>query len=203
MSKFFKVTSFMFFLTLGGVAIASQQWQVIPEKSNVSFLAHSTLHEVNGQAHQLFGNFEQRQNLINGFVDVGITGLKTDDEARDKAMYKMFEASEYAQIHFSFENTNISDVLNQRDGLITFLGDMTIHHISHPVKISSRGWMLGNSLVCEGQMPISLKDYDLKPPNILGIIRVKDVVQVQFRIVFSPKNIQPPLAEKKGNVYAG
>lgn len=202
MFSLFKFILWMFFISLSGVATASQQWKVVPDKSNVSFLALSTLHEFNGQAHQLFGNFEQRQDLIKGFVDVSITGLTTDNDARDKEMYKMFDASQYAQIKFSFKNTNISEVLVQHDGLITFLGDMTIHHISHPVKISSRGWMLGDALVCEGQMPISLKDYDLRPPSILGIIRVKDVVQVQFRIVFAPQKEEPPLAEKKENSNA-
>lgn len=191
MQRFFKIVLFVFFLSNAGMALASQQWQVVPVKSNVSFLAYSTLHEVNGQARQIHGSFGQRQNLIKGFVDVGVAGLTTDNQARDRNMYKMFAASQYTQIHFSFKGTDISEVLEKKDGLITFLGSMTIHHITSPVKILSRGWMLGEALVCEGQTLISLKEYDLKPPSILGIIHVKDEVLVQFRIVF----------EKKGSTY--
>jgi len=168
-------------------ALASEQWQIMPEKSSVSFFSRSTFHDFKGQAHELFGNFEKKNDQIRGAVDVGIIGMTTDNDARDKEMYKMFDATSYSQIHFSFNNVSISEVSQRKDGRISFTGNMTIHQISRPVTIISRGWMLGDALICEGEFPVSLKDYNLKPPTILGLIRVNDKVLVKFRILFSQK----------------
>lgn len=188
MLDFAKIFLTVFILSItSGIAQASQTWQVDRQKSNISFIIHSTLHEVNGQEREISGGFVQEQNLIKGVVDVGVNGLSTNNNDRDRNMYKMFNASSFAQIHFAFDHTDILNILDHQDGLIAFLGVMTIHGISHPVTISSRGWMLDKSLVCEGNMRIHLKDYDLKPPSVLGLIRVKDEVFVQFRILFSKK----------------
>jgi len=191
MLQIIEIVLCVFMVFMNGPAQASSQWQVSQKKSRVVFILHSTMHEVDGQAPELFGRFEQQENLIKGFVDVGVSGLTTDNEIRDRAMYKMFDASQYAQIHFTFKDVNLANVLEGHEGDVIFSGEMTIHHISHPMSIISTGRMTGNTFICEGQMLISLKDYDLKPPSVLGIIRVKDSVLVQFNIVFS----------KKGNDY--
>jgi polyisoprenoid-binding protein YceI len=178
----------MIFFSLSGYAQASQAWQVIAQKSSVEFLVHTTLHEVNGRARQLYGSFEQRKNLIKGSINVGVVGLTTNNEARDRNMYKMFDASRYTQVHFSFNNVNIDDVLKRKEGHIIFTGEMTIHHISCPLTVLTRCRMFGKSLACEGKLLVSLKDYDLKPPSILGIIRVNDEVLAQFNIMFLKGN---------------
>ena len=187
MRQFSKTALWILFVSMGGVAQGDQQWQVMPEKSNLGFLLHSTLHEVNGQARELSGGFEQQLNSIKGFVDVSVAGLTTDNKARDNNMYKMFDLLRYADIRFTFDNTDITNVFNHQDGDIIFSGVMKIHNISHPVTFLSKGHMDQNALVCQGRMLIHLKDYDLKPPSVLGIIRVRDIVIVQYTIVFVAK----------------
>ncbi len=187
MRQFFEIALCILVVFMGGVAQADQQWQINLKKSNVGFLLHSTLHEVNGQARELSGGFEQQLNSIKGLVDVGVAGLTTDNKARDNNMYQMFDLSRYANIRFTFDNTDIANVLNHQDGDIIFSGTMTIHNISHPVTLLSKGHMDQNSLVCQGRMLIHLKDYGLKPPSVLGIIRVRDEVIVQYTIVFVTK----------------
>ena len=190
MSKIFKIIFCFALLATAAFAQSSQEWQLSPKSSQVNFLIQSTLHQVHGQAREVFGSFEQDQNLIKGFVDVGVLGLTTNDKARDNNMYQMFNASQYAQIHFSFKNTDLARVIEQGDGPIVFLGNMTMHGITKPATILTNSRMDKSTLVCEGRLLINLKDYDLKPPSVLGIIRVKDEVLVEFRLVFS-KNGNP------------
>jgi polyisoprenoid-binding protein YceI len=156
----------------------------VSEKSRLDFMCKSTLHDFNGTARKLSGSFEQNQNIAKGFVDVDIAGLTTDEPERDKNMYQMFDASLYPQIHFVFNDTDMTKILDHHDGEIKFTGIMTIHNISHPVTLISKGHMEENTLICEGQMLVHLKDYGLKAPSILGLIRVDDAVAVQYNIVF-------------------
>lgn len=186
--KFVNTAVVIFILSMSGFARASEPWQVSAQKSNVGFLVHTTLHEVNGQAHQLYGGFDQRKNMIKGFVNVGVVGLTTGNDARDRNMYRMFNASRYTQIHFSFNNANIDDVLKHQEGHIIFPGRMTIHQITHPMTVLSKCRMAKSSLVCEGKLLVNLKDYGLNPPSLLGIIRVNDVVLAQFKIEFLKGN---------------
>ena len=187
MCKFFRTALCVSVVFMGGVAPAAQQWEVSSEKSNVGFIVHATLNEVHGKAQELLGGFDQQLNSIKGFVDVGVASLTTVNKARDNDMYRMFDLSRYAEIRFTFDNTDITNVLNHHDGDITFSGVMTIHNVSHPVTLISKGHMDQNALVCQGQMSIHLKDYDLKPPSLLGFIHVKDEVIVKYTVVFVNK----------------
>ncbi len=187
MFRFLKIALCLLSVLTGGYAQADQQWQVLPEKSRVGFIVHSTLHEVNGKARKLSGGFEQKGNLAKGAIDVDVAGLTTANKARDKNMYRMFDVSRYAKVHFNFDNTDITNVLDRHEGEIRFSGVMTIHNISHPMTILSKEHREGSAFVCEGRLLIHLKDYALKPPSILGLIRVRDEVQVEYSIVFVNK----------------
>ena len=184
MSRLFKIVLFTLFVFGGGYAQASGQWHVVSEKSSLGFMCKSTLHDFNGSARKLSGILEKNLNLAKGFVDVDVAGLTTDEPGRDKNMYQMFDTSLYPQIHFVFNDTDMTKILDHHDGEIKFTGIMTIHNISHPVTLISKGHMEENTLICEGQMLVHLKDYGLKAPSILGLIRVDDAVAVQYNIVF-------------------
>jgi len=184
MSRYLKIIFYILPVFIGGYAQASGQWHVVSEKSRLDFMCKSTLHDFNGTARKLSGSFEQNQNIAKGFVDVDIAGLTTDEPERDKNMYQMFDATLYPQIHFVFKDTDISKIIENQEGDIKFTGIMTMHNISHPVTLISKGHMKGDTLTCEGQMLIHLKDYGLKPPSILGLIHVSDEVTVQYNIIF-------------------
>ena len=187
MSILFKFLLYLFFIFTAGYVQASEQWQLVSEKSRVDFIGKSTLHDFNGTARKLTGIFEKNVNLANGFIDVDVAGLTTDEPERDKNMYQMFDVSRNPQIHYVFTDTDFTDILDHHEGEIKFTGIMTIHNISRPMTLISKGHMIGDTLICEGQMSIHLKDYGLKPPSILGIIRVSDEIAVQYNIVFINK----------------
>ena len=184
MSSFLKIILFTLFVFGDGYAQASGQWHVVSEKSSLGFMCKSTLHDFNGSARKLSGILERNLNLAKGFVDVDVAGLTTDEPGRDKNMYQMFDATLHPQIHFVFNDTDITKIIENQEGEIKFTGIMTMHNISHPATLISKGHMEGNTLMCEGQMLIHLKDYGLKPPSILGLIHVSDEVTVQYNIVF-------------------
>jgi polyisoprenoid-binding protein YceI len=185
--KNFQAILFLFLVSTAGFARAGEEWRLLPEKSKLEFMARSTFHDFNGNAQGLSGIIEQGMNSAKGFVYVEVAGLTTDDAQRDKNMYHMFDISLSPRIYFIFKDTDMSEVLDHHDGQITFKGVMTIRHLSHSMTLISKGHKEGNMLVCEGHMSIHLKDYGLKPPSILGLIRVNDEVAVWYKIVFTNK----------------
>jgi len=187
MLRFFKIILCLLPIFIGGYAQASQQWQLVSEKSRLDFFVRSTLHDFNGTARKLSGILEQNLNSAKGFVDVDVAGLTTNEPDRDKNMYQMFDASQYPRINFIFKDTDLGKILVQHDGEVNFTGVMTMHNISHPLMLISKGHMEADTLICEGQMHIHLKDYGLKPPSILGFIRVADEIVVRYNMVFINK----------------
>ena len=174
----------IFLIISASPVYAGQNWKIDLEKSRIDFIGKSTLHDFNGRARELSGVLENDSNFAKGVIDVDVAGLTTNEPERDKNMYQMFDGNKYPQIHFVFNDTDLTKVINHHDGEIKFTGIMTIHHISHPVILISKGHLEENTLVCEGKTSIHLKEYALKPPSIFGIIRVSDEVVVQYKIVF-------------------
>jgi len=187
MLKFFRIILCLFSIFIGGHAQASQQWHLESEKSRLDFFVRSTLHDFNGSARRLSGILEQNLNSAKGFVDVDVAGLTTYEPDRDKNMYQMFDASLFPRIHFVFKDTDLTKIMDHHEGEVNFTGNMTMHGISHTLTLISKGHMEENTLICEGQMHIHLKDYGLKPPSILGFIRVADEIVVRYNIVFINK----------------
>ena len=153
----FKIILCLLSVFIGGYAYASGQWQLVPEKSRLDFIGKSTLHDFNGTARKLSGTLEQNLNLAKGFVDVDVAGLTTNEPDRDKNMYQMFDMSRYPRIHFAFNNTDMAMLLDHHEGEIKFTGIMTIHNISHPVTLISKGHMEEDTLICEGANACSFK----------------------------------------------
>ena len=174
MIRFLKVVLYLIFVMTCGYAQAAGQWQLVSEKSRLDFMGKTTLHNFNGSARKLSGTMEQNLNLARGFIDVDVAGLTTEEPDRDQKMYQMFNVNLSPQIHFVFNDTDITGVLKDHDGEIQFAGVMTIHNVSRPVTLISKGHMQEDTLMCEGQMRVHLKEYGLKPPSVLGIIRVRD-----------------------------
>ena len=187
MLRIFQNTLIVFIFSFCGLAQAEERWQVLPEKSKVIFFARTTLHDFNGKAQQLSGGLVGDTNAIKGFVDLQIAGLSTGDPDRDKNMYQMFNMSLFPQIHFAFDHGDITKVLTNQDAEVIFSGVMSMHHTSRQVSLISTGNWQDGVLLFEGTMFVHLKDFGLKPPSILGLIRVSDEVKVQYKIAFIKK----------------
>ena len=158
----------------------------------VKFFVDSTLHKVEGQgACEPFTWTTQttdggREVIRAAVVRVPVTGLDTDNGSRNKNMYAMFEAGQYPQIKGRFGELDPAALLQQLGSGNTaepLPFDLTIRSITRPVEatISSFKQTPGQvDMVAE--FPLSLQDFELKPPSVLGIIRVADQLRVRVEV---------------------
>jgi polyisoprenoid-binding protein YceI len=169
---------------------AAEEWQLVAEKSQVMFLGRSTLHDFTGKARTMSGSFARDGKEARGAVHVDVAGLTTADPGRDKNMYRMFNVAAYKDINFTFDHMDISVIQQGLAQDIILDGVMTMHNVSRPVKLNAQVRMEGSVLVCQGDMEIHLKDYQLRPPSVLLMIRVADQVNVKYTMVFA-KSTRP------------
>ncbi len=166
---------------------ASQQWSLVPEQSKITFTLKSTLHDVEGYARTISSQFQEDSGIAQGSFNVDVAGLTTDHFKRDKNMYTMFDLEKYTQIHFDFDHVDFKEALTSGHGPVLFNGVMTIHHMSKPLSVTATAHLVDGVLVIEGEFPINLNDYQLKPPSVMGIIRVNKIVNVKYSIVLTTK----------------
>jgi polyisoprenoid-binding protein YceI len=165
---------------------------------SVRFTGDSTLHGFSGTGRcepfrlTIRGDSPPR-TLSAGQVEVKVSGLDTDNAARDKTMRGMFDAEAYPLIRARF-NALDPDLLlqawqkNQQQPLPL---ELQIRQITRPVKAQvKRLTVTGDKLSITLEFDLSLRSFQLDPPSVLGIIRVADRVQVQIEVALS--NWQTP-----------
>ncbi|MEI6438391.1 MAG: YceI family protein [Candidatus Omnitrophota bacterium] len=194
MNRIFKIFLLVVTVLIAPRAMAADVWRLAPEKSTLTFFVRTTLHDVHGKAQTMSGSFAGGASSAGaatagaasaGAVDLAVAGLTTDNKGRDVNMYRMFNEPKYKDIHFAFGSPDLSALAAKGEGTILIPGTMTIHNITHPVTLTATGRLAGGTLTCEGAFDIHLKDYDLHPPTVLMMIRVADLVNVKYAMVFT------------------
>ena len=150
----------------------------------VIFEGSSTLHDFNGKGScEPFIASENAGAIIVPELTVAVSDMDTDNSSRDKKMRKMFEAEKYPLIKGMSGPISLSDIrkaLEENiDSTPTLLFQLKIRDIEKPVTA-----VLQNIVETEGNVTadltftLSLADYQLKAPSVLGIIRVGDSIKV-------------------------
>jgi hypothetical protein len=151
---------------------------------SVIFQGSSTLHDFEGKGScQPFHVSENVGIMIIPELSVAVSTMDTDNSKRDKKMRKMFNAENYPLIKGGIEPVSIADIRKalheNKEGHSEVVFLLQIRDIEKPVTAT-----LQNIIEAEGQISadmtfaISLADYQLKPPSVLGIIRVGDNINV-------------------------
>lgn len=138
---------------------------------NIKFTGDSTLHGFSGTLQQgdaIKATFGDRRDRVR--ITVPVLGLDTDHAARDKRMYKMFESDTFNDITGEADYEVVLDE-STPDVPLT----MTIHGVSREV-IARRMPATNDTVALE--FDLSLAAFDLKPPSVIGLIRVSDNVHV-------------------------
>jgi len=157
------------------------------------FFSKSTLHKFDGKgACQPFTMISEQtvqgEELIRTpEIDVLVKGMDSDNAGRDEKMYDMFESDQYPVIKSMFKDLDPEVVLQQLSDKGNIPGhldfDLQIRDITRPVQASVRKLLVTPEEVSfEMEFNISLADYDLKPPSLLGVIRVDDQVRVDVMV---------------------
>ena len=147
----------------------------------IAFHGSSTLHDIHGKAAcQPF-----TVSKVDGVVDmskltVAVAGMDTDNSKRDKKMREMFEEKKYPVITGSAGPVALKDVHSK----VSF--NLKIRDIVKPVTATVTNYLETDSRIsADVAFTLSLADYQLKPPSVLGMIKVGDKVSVKATIVLS------------------
>ena len=157
---------------------------------DVAFLITSTLHDIPGSARCLpFEAVLARDaagNLVipSVEVEVPVAGMETRNKTRDGQMREMFQSERFPRIHAAARDVDVDRLRMElgkgREGkapldLILRIRDMerTVRAMTGNLKES------GERVTFDLEFPVPLGEFDLKPPSVLGIIRVGDKVYVK------------------------
>jgi len=155
----------------------------------ISFQGTSTLHDIHGKARcQPF-----TVNNIDGVIDmsgvsVAIADMDTGNSKRDKQMREMFEDKTFPMITGNAGMIALKDIRAGRKNApgsahkISF--KLKIRNIVKPVTATVTNFVETDSrITADIAFTLSLAEYQLKPPIVLGMIKVDDKVAVTAAFV--------------------
>ena len=160
------------------------------------FYARSTLHKFAGKGScQPFvlvsEKTDQGTDIVRSpVISVAVKEMDTDNSGRDSKMYTMFESDRYPVIRSKFKDLVVEETLRQLRGEGNVNGrldfDLQVRDIKKSVKAEIHGLLVTPEQVAfQMEFPLSLEDFGLKPPSVLGLIRVDDQVRVEVMVSLS------------------
>ncbi len=162
-------------------------YELDAQHSRVSFIGHSTLHDFTGTATTCSGRmiFDPDQDSFTGQAEVivPVDRLDTGIAARDRAMRAMFDAEDYPDIRFALlKLTRLPDAgATSLEGRRYRLeGFLKVRAVEQPVTFEAVARITPEELEVSGEVPLTTTLFDLKPPSVLGVIRVRKDILVRF-----------------------
>ena len=157
---------------------------------DVAFLVTSTLHDVPGSARclpfsaVLARDAAGRQVIPSVEVEVPVAGMDTRNRSRDGQMREMFRSERFPRIHASAQDVDVERLRAEtgkgREGNPSI--DLLLRIRDRERKVRATASNLketGGQVTFDLEFPVSLGEFDLKAPSVLGIIRVGDTVSVK------------------------
>ena len=152
---------------------------------NIRFSGKSTLHGFNGLASCESFTFDKLKGpggeplLGDGMVKIMVVHMDTDNDSRDGKMFKMFDAENFPYLLGHFPQVNLQQLIARIQSEKSLPFELTIRDITNSVDATLKNIDFSNGLLTfTAEFPVSLASFNLRPPGVLGIIRVADEVQV-------------------------
>ncbi|MGE5247065.1 MAG: YceI family protein [Verrucomicrobiota bacterium] len=157
---------------------------------NVAFVVTSTLHDFTGSARCLPFEAALDRDAAGGRsiptveVEVPVGGMDTGIASRNGKMREMFRSDRFPRIHGVAHDVDVDRLLAEmgkgRGGNASIELLIRIRDVERKVRaMASNLKESGERVAFDLEFPLSLKEFGLKAPSILGIIRVADNVAVK------------------------
>ena len=157
---------------------------------DVAFLVTSTLHDVPGSARCLpFEAALARDpagNPVIPFVEVEVpvAAMDTRNKSRDGQMREMFRSDRFPRIHAAARDVDVErlrvEIGKGREGIASIDLLLRIREVERKIRAMASNLIeSGDRVTFDIEFPVSLGEFDLKAPSVLGIIRVGDKVSVK------------------------
>jgi hypothetical protein len=188
-----KIRAVLLLATLVAVFSSYSAWAAparILGACDVAFLVTSTLHDFPGSARCLpFEAVLARDAAGNPVipsveVEVPVAGMDTRNKSRDGQMREMFRSDRYPRIRGAAHDVDVERLRGEmgkgRDGKAPLDLLLRIREVERKIRaMASNLKESGDRVTFDIEFPLSLGEFDLKPPSVLRIIRVGDKVSVK------------------------
>jgi len=152
-----------------------------PAEAIVRFAASSTLHDFGGQLPAQPFVLTISNHTWSAETDVLAGEMATASEGRDRNMHKMMNTKDHPQIHGKVTWATIPTAAGTN---ITLNLKIRNQQFDLPVRVTE--WKeTAEDIRFHAAWELSLKQYRLKPPSVLGVIRVADRVQLEADVTAS------------------
>lgn len=111
-------------------------------------------------------------------VSTKVSSFDSKNSNRDSNAMEAVEALKFPTVKF------ISSSVNSSAGKLEVKGNLTFHGITKEIAFNAEQKIEGNKLVVSGSFPISLDEYKVEKPSLLGM-KIDDKIMVEFKAVFS------------------
>ncbi len=182
-----------------GAALTEPAETTIRGACDVAFLVTATLHDVPGSARCLpfaailARDAAGRRVIPTVEVEVPVAGMDTRNATRDGKMREMFLSERFPRIHAAAHDVDVErlrvEIGKGREGDASIDLLLRIRDVERTVRATAGNLKeSGEQVTFDLEFPVSLGEFDLKPPSVLGILRVGDKVSVKatFTLTVSP-----------------
>jgi polyisoprenoid-binding protein YceI len=118
-------------------------------------------------------------------ITVDLRGLKTDDPQRDEKLAdRWLVTNDYPFARFA--STGVeglpAEIIEGETVPFTLTGNLTIRDITQPVSFTVSAKWQGGVITGDAQTTISMTDFGIVPPDLLGFVKVEDDVVLQVHL---------------------
>jgi hypothetical protein len=163
------------------------RYTVLPADSWLTFEARSTLHPVHGKATQLDGFIDANWNATGlpagtppprMHVEFPVEQLRSGNGVQDREMWKVVDSKRFPRV-----SADLRELHGRSEpGRYAASGDVTLAGRSRRYEGELSFAHEGDVVTVEGALSIDIRDFGLKPPNLL-IVKVDPVVKVHLHLV--------------------
>ena len=180
----------------GGAKADAASATVFLGACDIAFLAPSTLHDVSGSARcQPFTARTARDSSGKEIIPVvevvvPVAAMDTRNGSRDGQMRKMFRSDRYPLIRGAARDVDVERLRGEigkgRGGNASVGLLLRIRDVERKVlATASHLRESGERVTFDLEFPVSLAEFDLKAPSVLGILRVGDKVSVKATLTLT------------------
>lgn len=152
-------------------------------RSRIEFTAHSTGHDFEGWTADIKGRMtiDRERVTIAAPIEIVIPvlPLTTGIPARDHAMQHMFRADRFADIRYT-----VASITPAGEGKYRLDGTLVIAGVPKPLSIDADGVFDGDHVTVTGRVPLTVTDFGLRPPSMLGFMSVRPDITLSFKTVW-------------------
>ena len=182
---------------------AAGQWEFTfkPETSFISYFLAGNIHDTLGYVRTMQGSATAALDTDGRMTAAAVQFtfaaqvMNSDDEARDKRMYKKFmEIHIYPEISFSGKSAGtgleqasaVSAATKEQPLSFDLAGTLAIHGVTRDITIPVTAYPENGLLITEGTTTLQLPDFNIKNPSWL-FMRTEDLVKIEFHIELQPQ----------------